>query len=182
MRLVLLGGPGAGKGTQSRSLGKSLGLPVISMGDILRQAIAGETPMGLKAEPYVSAGKLLPDDVIIQFARQRLTLGDLETGWILEGYPRTAFQAEELDFLLEELGQPLDWALYLEITEETMKERSLNRALFDDTPEAITQRIYAFRQRTAPILEYYQGTQRLLTIGAEGEANQVERAILERVG
>jgi adenylate kinase len=133
------------------------------MGDVLRQAIAGETPLGLKAEPYVSQGKLLPDDIVIQFVRQRLTLGDLETGWIWEGYPRTAFQAEELDFLLEELGQPLDWAL------------------FDDTPEAIAQRIQAFRQRTAPILEYYQGTQRLLTIGAEGAADEVERAILERV-
>lgn len=182
MRLVVLGGPGSGKGTQTRRLSKSLRVPMVSMGDVLRQAIAAETALGQKAEPYVSRGELLPDGIIIQFARQRLVQEDLQKSWILEGYPRTAFQAEELDFLLEELAQPLDWALYFDIEEQSMVERSLRRGLFDDTPEAIQRRILAFHERTIPIMEYYQGKKKLLTISAEKDANTVEQEVLSLLG
>ncbi|MGL5032378.1 MAG: nucleoside monophosphate kinase, partial [Microcystaceae cyanobacterium] len=152
MRLVILGGPGSGKGTQANNINKSLNLPTISTGGILREAIATQTPLGVKAQPYFTAGQLLPDFMMIQFIRQRLLRPDLQSGWMLEGYPRTAFQAEELDFLLEELGQPLNWAIYLKMSETAMMERSLARSLFDDQPDIIEKRIQTFRERTIPII------------------------------
>jgi len=181
MRLVILGGPGSGKSTQAKNLHKTLNLPIISTGDILREAIASQSPLGLKAQPYVLTGELLPDVLMIQFIRQRLNKKDLQGNWLLEGYPRTAFQAEELDFLLEELKQPLHWAVYLEISETTMMTRSLERSLVDDQLPIIRNRIAAFHQRTVPILEYYQGTQRLLTIPAEAQGEIVTQDLLTRL-
>lgn len=177
----MLGGPGSGKSTQSHNLSQELKLPVISMGGILREAIANATPLGIKAKPYVERGDLLPDPMMIEFIQQRLVQEDGGQGWILEGYPRTAFQAEELDFLLEDLGQPLDWALYLKIDEATMVERSLNRSLFDDHPEAITTRIGKFHEYTVPLLEYYAAKQNLLTVNAYPEVDQVTKLILARL-
>lgn len=181
MRLVMLGGPGAGKGTQAKNLSQQLKLPIISLGDILRQAIAAQTPLGIKAQPYVERGELLPDSIMIQFVKHRLIQDDVQQGWILEGYPRTAFQAEELDFLLEDLQQPLNWAVYLEISATIMVERSLARSLFDDLPDVISKRIAKFHECTVPILEYYDGTKRLLTIDGLLKANQVTTTILELI-
>lgn len=181
MRLVMLGGPGAGKGTQAKNLSNRLRLPIISLGNILRQAIAAQTPLGVKAQPYVEKGELLPDSIMIQFVKQRLAQDDLQQGWILEGYPRTAFQAEELDFLLEDLQQPLKWAVYLAISETVMIERSLARSLFDDLPDVISKRIAKFHECTVPILEYYDGTKRLLTVDALVSADQVTATILDRL-
>ena len=181
MRLVMLGGPGSGKGTQAANIHKSLNLPIISTGGILREAIATQTPLGIKAQPYFAAGELLPDFMMIQFIRQRLLKPDLQWGWILEGYPRTAFQAEELDFLLEELEQPLNWAIYLEISEVTMMERSLARSLFDDQPEIIEKRIQTFRERTIPIVEYYQGTQRLVKVTGEAPPETVTKHLIKAI-
>jgi adenylate kinase len=178
MRLVMLGGPGSGKGTQAKNLSKQLKLPIISLGDILRQAIAAQTPLGINAQPYVEKGELLPDSIMIQFVKQRLTLDDVQQGWILEGYPRTAFQGEELDFLLEDLQQPLNWAIYLKINENVMIERSLARSLFDDLPDVISKRIAKFHECTVPILEYYDKSQRLVTVDGLGAADQVTAMIL----
>lgn len=177
----MLGGPGSGKSTQSHNLNQELKLPVISMGGILREAIANATPLGIKAKPCVERGDLLPDPMMIEFIQQRLVQEDGGQGWILEGYPRTAFQAEELDFLLEDLGQPLDWTLYLKIDEATMVERSLNRSLFDDHPEAITTRIGKFHEYTVPLLEYYAAKQNLLTVDAHLAVDQVTKLILARL-
>ena len=129
MRLVILGGPGAGKGTQARRLCHQLGICEISTGDVLRHAIASQTELGCQAKPYVEKGELVPDPILIEFIRQRLLQPDTAQGWLLEGYPRTAFQAEELDFLLEELEQRLDWAIYLEVSESVMMNRSVLRWL-----------------------------------------------------
>ncbi|AIE73305.1 Adenylate kinase [Synechocystis sp. PCC 6714] len=177
----MLGGPGAGKSTQSHNLSQQLNLPLISMGGILREAIAGATPLGVKAKPYMEKGELLPDPMMIEFVQQRLVQEDVSQGWILEGYPRTAFQAEELDFLLEDLAQPLDWALYLKISEEAMLERSLNRSLFDDHPEAVTTRIGRFREYTIHLLEYYAGKQKLLTVDGNPMVDQVTALILAQL-
>ncbi len=181
MRLAILGGPGAGKSTQSQRLSKHFNLPVISTGDTLREAISAHTTLGLKAQPYVKKGELLPDEMMIEMIRERLLESDVKNGWILEGYPRTAFQAEELDFLLEELGQKLQRAIYLQISEALMKERSLRRSLLDDTPESIQRRIARFQEYTIPLLEYFQGTHRLLIIAAESPPNAVEKAILNKL-
>ena len=181
MRLALLGGPGAGKGTQSQALSQHLPFPSLSMGGILRNEIAAATPLGTAAQPYVEKGILLPDEILIQFMRHHLAQHDNQLGWILEGYPRTAFQAEELDFLLEERGQRLDWAIYLDVSETTMKDRSLLRSLIDDRPDIIQHRITHFQARTIPLLEYYAGTKRLITISAEADIETVTQDILGHI-
>ena len=182
MRLVILGGPGAGKGTQSQRLCDRLKIPRVAMGDILRSAIAKQTDLGRKAEDYVKRGEFVPDEILIQFMRQRLNEPDVSQGWVLEGYPRTAFQAEELDFLLEELAQKLDWAIYLQASEEVMRQRSLDRSLADDQPEILQRRITSFQERTVPILEYYNPREKLLTIDATPNPEVVEQSILEEIG
>lgn len=188
MRLVILGGPGAGKGTQAAQLSLKLGIPLISTGEILRTAIAcrdsdGEcqTELGRQAQAYVERGELVPDEIIIEFIRQRLLQPDVIKGWILEGYPRTAFQAEELDFLLEELNQHLRYALFLDVPEPVMVERSLNRARPDDTPETIQRRLTALQERTLPILEYYEMRDRLLRINGDQAIAEVQQEILQKL-
>lgn len=187
MKLVILGGPGAGKGTQARQLCRQLGISEISTGNILREAIAAQTDLGRKAQPYVDKGELVPDEILIEFMRQRLLQPDTARGWLLEGYPRTAFQAEELDFLLEELNQQLDWAIYLEVPESVMLNRSVKRSpnpqdensRLDDQPDIVKRRIHLFHERTVPILEYYGYRQRLLTINGNQPPDQVQQDILK---
>jgi adenylate kinase len=181
MRLVLLGGPGAGKGIQSHRLSQRLQVPGISTGNILREAIASQNPLGKEAEPYLNRGELLPDPMMINFMRSRLVQPDTERGWILEGYPRTAFQAEELDFLLEDLEQPLTCAVYLEISEKSMIERSLVRSLVDDQPDIIQKRIDSFQERIALLLEYYAGKKKLVTLSAEDSPENIEMLILKQI-
>ena len=160
MRLTIVGGPGAGKGTQAPALCDELGIPLISVGDILREAIASESDLGKLAEPYVEKGELVPDETMIQFIRQRLAQPDVDKGWLLDGYPRTAFQAEELDFLLDDIGQRLDWAIYLEVPQELLVSRTLARSRADDRPEIVERRIELFQERTIPLVEYYEYKQK----------------------
>jgi adenylate kinase len=198
VRLVILGGPGAGKGTQARMLCRQLGISEISTSDILRQAIASQTELGRQAQVYVEKGELVPDELMIEFMRERLLRDDAKgNGWLLEGYPRTAFQAEELDFLLEDLGQRLDWAIYLEVPEAVMKSRCLDRSPTlsdhlkgnpsandsrpDDRPEIVQRRINLFHECTIPILEYYGYRQRLLTINGDQSPEQVQQEIVQKL-
>jgi adenylate kinase len=181
VRLVILGGAGAGKGTQARQLSTHLNVPCIATGDILRTAIAAGTPLGCQAQPYVEKGELVPDEIMIEFMRQRLLLPDVTNGWVLDGYPRTAFQAEELDFLLEKLQQNLDWAIWLDVPEPVLISRSLQRSRSDDQPEIVSRRIELFKQRTIPILEYYEYRQRLITINGNQSPDRVEQDILQKL-
>jgi adenylate kinase len=181
MRLVLLGGPGAGKGIQSHRLSQRLQVPGISTGNILRQAIASQDALGMEAEPYLKKGELLPDPMMINFIRSRLVQPDMERGWILEGYPRTAFQAEELDFLLEDLQQPLTCVIYLKIEEKVMIERSLTRSLVDDQPDVIQKRIDSFQEKIALLLDYYTGKKKLITLSAEDTPENIEMLILKQI-
>ncbi len=195
MRLVILGGPGAGKGTQARLLCSQLSISEISTSDILRHAIASQTDLGRQAQVYVEKGELVPDPILIEFMRERLLQPDAAKGrgWLLEGYPRTAFQAEELDFLLEELEQQLDWAIYLQVPESVMMSRSIARSRSskgiaftgevrpDDHPEIVQRRIDLFHERTIPILEYYGYRQRLLTINGDQSPEQVQQDILQKL-
>lgn len=197
MRLVILGGPGAGKGTQARQLCRQLSLSLISTGDMLRQAIASQTDLGRQAQVYVEKGELVPDPILIEFIRQRLLQPDAAKCWLLEGYPRTAFQAEELDFLLDEFEQQLHWAIYLEVSESVMMSRSIGRSRTpqgnplnltpigdlrtDDQPEIVQRRIDLFHERTVPILEYYGYRKRLLTINGDQSPEQVQQDILQKL-
>ncbi len=189
MRLVILGGPGAGKGTQAERLRHDLGTVWISTGDILRAAIAvqdsdgeSQTELGRQAQQYVARGELVPDEIMIEFIRQRLLRPDVSQGWLLEGYPRTAFQAEELDFLLDDLKQQLDYAILLDVPPAVLVERSLGRARADDTPETIQRRIDLYQECTLPLLEYYEFRDRLLRINANQAIDQVQQEILQKLG
>ena len=178
MKLVFLGGSGAGKTTQAQRLCKYFEIPLISTGEILREAIAQTSDLGRKAQPYMAKGELVPDEMMIEFIRQRLSKSDVNNGWLLEGYPRTAFQAEELDFLLDDLAQKLDWAIYLQVPEAVMVSRSLGRSLPDDQPEIVQRRVELFYDRTVPILEYYDRRRRLLTINGDQRPEMVQQSIL----
>ena len=197
VRLVILGGPGAGKGTQARQLCGQLNISGISTSDILREAIASQTDLGRQAQVYVEKGELVPDSIMIEFMRQRLLQPDAARGWLLEGYPRTAFQAEELDFLLDELDQKLDWAIYLQVSDSEMMSRSVGRSCPlqenteevliaadsrpDDQPEIVQRRINLFQERLPLLLEYYSYHQRLLTINGEQAPEQVQQDILQKL-
>ena len=181
VRLVILGGPGAGKGTQTELLCSYLSIPCISTGDILREAIASQTSLGRLAEPYVEKGDLVRDETMIEFIRQRLLLPDVTKGWLLDGYPRTAFQAEELDFLVDEFGQKVDRAIYLDVADSVLMSRSLGRSRADDQPQIVQRRIDLFRDRTIPILEYYEHRQKLLTVSGDQPPDQIHQKILKKL-
>ncbi|MFB2934131.1 adenylate kinase [Aerosakkonemataceae cyanobacterium BLCC-F154] len=181
MRLIILGGAGAGKGTQAQRLSAHLSIPRISTGDILRNAIITETELGKQAQAFVAKGELVPDEIMIEFMRQRLLLSDVAQGWVLDGYPRTAFQAEELDFLLADLGQQLNWAIWLDVPESVLEFRCLKRGLIDDQLEIIQRRIQLFQERTVPILDYYGYRERLLLIDGVQTPEQVQQSILKRI-
>lgn len=181
MRLVILGGPGAGKGTQAQELSNNLSIPLLAVGDILREAIASETALGKLAMPYVETGELVPDIAMIQFFRRRLMLWDVFNDWVLEGYPRTAFQAEELDFLLDDLAQQLDWAIWLKVPTELLLSRSIQRDRSDDSPEILQRRLDLYHERTIPILDYYEYRNKLLTIDGDRSPEQVQQDILKIV-
>ncbi|MGC9502747.1 adenylate kinase [Baaleninema sp.] len=179
MRLVILGGPGAGKGTQGRMLCENLGIPWIATGEIFRAAIEADTELGRQAAPYVEKGDLVPDPITIELIRDRLTQADTENGWLLDGYPRTAFQAEELDFLLGDLGQELDWAIWLDAPVPVLMQRSLDRSRDDDAPEIIRRRIDLFHQRTIPITGYYKPRNKLLRIDADRSPEVIQQDLLD---
>ncbi|MEH2059985.1 MAG: nucleoside monophosphate kinase [Nostoc sp.] len=201
MRLVILGGSGSGKSTQAQRLCRYFDIPLISTGEILREAISGDKPLpkfqwsetdprtslsvyaslgelGYYARPYIHKGELVPDEMIIELIRIRLRQPDINWDWVLEGYPRTAFQAEELDFFLDDLGQKLDWVIYLQVPEAVMVSRSLGRSLPDDQPEIVQRRVELFYDRTIPILEYYDRRRCLLTINGDQSPEMVQQNIL----
>jgi adenylate kinase len=191
VKLVILGGSGSGKSTQAQRLGKYFDIPLIATGEIFREAIADDSSVngyaGIHdlvryAQPYVEKGELVPDEMMIEFIKFRLSQVDVNGGWILEGYPRTAFQAEELDFLLDSLGQQLDWAIYLQVPQAVMVSRSLGRSLPDDQPEIVQRRVELFYDRTIPILEYYDRRRRLLTINGDHPPDHVQHNILSLIG
>ncbi|MDJ0772734.1 MAG: nucleoside monophosphate kinase [Mastigocoleus sp. MO_167.B18] len=181
MRLLILGGSGSGKSTQAEMLSMNLNIPIISTGEILRKAISNFSDLGVRAQPYLETGELVPDEMMIELIRNRLKQPDLQYGWLLEGYPRTAFQAEELDFLLDELGQQLNWAIFLKVSETTMRNRCLQRSLPDDQPEIIDRRIKLFYDCTVPILEYYDWRHRLLKIDGDRTSQEVELSIMNLI-
>lgn len=182
MRLILVGGPGAGKGTQAKRLQTALQIPWISTGNLLHQAIQDQTPLGKAVQPLVEKGEFVDDSTMIQLMRDRLQQPDTANGWLLDGYPRTAFQAEELDFLLDELGQAVDWALWLDVPKNILMARSLERSRLDDSRAALQRRIELLYERTLPILDYYGYRKRLLKINGNQPPAAVETEIRQQLG
>ena len=163
MRIVFIGPPGAGKGTQAELIVKTYKPAHLSTGDMLRAARDAGTEVGKEADKYMSAGKLVPDDVIVGIIAERLEQPDCRSGYLLDGFPRTIAQAEALDAMLGKKNTPLDVVLELRVAEDELFNRLAGRGRADDTPEVIRQRLVAYRQQTEPLLSYY-GNKKLLTV------------------
>src|SRR5919202_6412203 len=162
-RLIFLGPPGAGKGTQAKLLAEILKIPHISTGDILRGAVAQATPLGQKAQAYMEKGELVPDELLLDLVRDRLNQSDAQNGWILDGFPRNVSQASFLDNLLQENNQTCE-CINLEVPDEVLIQRMLGRGRTDDTPEAIRTRLDIYHNDTAPLIGYYRDRSSLRVI------------------
>ena len=173
MRLIVIGPPGAGKGTQSQRLLKHLDVPHISTGDILREAVRNRTREGVLAEKYMNEGNLVPDPLIIELVGHRLGEPDCDRGCLLDGFPRTLRQAQALDAFLIQHGKPLDGVLELNVDEETLEARLVGRGRSDDQPQVIRHRFQAYRERTAPLLDYYRARGILETVNGVGTQSEV---------
>jgi adenylate kinase len=187
MRLVLLGPPGAGKGTQSQRLVEKHGIAQLSTGDMLRAAIKAGTPTGRKAEAIMARGELVPDDVVVGIVADRLDQPDAKRGFVLDGFPRTVKQAEALDALLAERGLKLDGVVELKVDEGILLGRIEKRlaemqargetARADDNPEVFRIRLGAYREQTAPLIDYYRAKAQLKSVDGMADVEAVTGAI-----
>ncbi|HXV34859.1 MAG TPA: adenylate kinase [Gaiellaceae bacterium] len=175
--LVILGPPGAGKGTQAELVAADAGIPHVATGDMLREAMAEETPLGREVKPIYDAGDLIPDELMVGLIRERLSQQDTEAGFILDGFPRTLPQAEALDEMLAEIDRTLSAVLLFDLPEEVAVERLLGRAReqgrSDDTPEVIRHRLEVFHAKTKPVVDYYRSKGLLVDIRAERAVDEV---------
>lgn len=182
-RVVLLGPPGAGKGTQATAIIQSKGIPHISTGDMLRAAVKAGTPIGKKAKAVMDAGELVSDEIVIGIAEERLGQADAKKGFLLDGFPRTLAQAEALERLLAKLGTPLDCCLALTVDNEAVVQRLLKRAQIegraDDNEATIRERMRVYDSQTAPLLSFYRSRGRLVEVSGMGTVDEVGQRIRE---
>lgn len=204
MNIVLLGAPGAGKGTQAAKLVENKGLCHISTGDILREAVKNETELGLKAKAFMDAGDLVPDELIIDLMRERINQPDTSRGVILDGFPRTTTQAVALDTMLKELNRPLDHALLVDVDPEVIVKRLTSRRMCkecgaigtvadgdtckkcggemyqrdDDNEATVRNRLEVYAKSTAPLIDYYKGSDLLITVDGDRDVDEVYADVL----
>jgi adenylate kinase len=205
MRIILLGPPGAGKGTQADRIAERFGVPHVATGDILRFAVQWETEIGLRAKEYMEAGELVPDDIVLELLRRRLSEDDAQKGFILDGFPRNPAQADALEANLKDIGHSLDSVVSLEVADEVIIGRLSSRwscptcgraynrkpdeggvcprdgmKLFqrkDDRPDVIQKRLDVFHAQTQPLIEYYEMRGLLVHVDGVGELDEVEQRI-----
>lgn len=181
MRIVLLGAPGSGKGTQATLMAEKLGLPHISTGDLLRAAVREGSEVGRKVKQVIDRGELVSDDIMLGLIEERLAKPDAQGGFILDGYPRNLAQAEALEGLLERLGKPLDEALQIDVDPELVIERVSKRAELegrsDDTEEVVRNRMKVYAEQTAPVIEFYARKGVLSRVLGEGNIEEVFQRI-----
>jgi adenylate kinase len=179
--VVLLGPPGSGKGTQAVRLTTKYGVPQIATGDILRAQVEAGTRLGRQVNAYLDRGELVPDSLVVDIIRDRLSQPDAQHGFVLDGFPRTVPQARALDQLLVELNRPLDAVIYLDVDRTSLVDRLAQRALVDqrsdDRPDVIPHRIDVFLEQTAPLIEYYRGQGKLSLIDGTLLPDQVAVAV-----
>jgi adenylate kinase len=180
VRVVLLGPPGAGKGTQAEKLEEKLGIPQISTGDLFRHNIGEGTKLGLEAKRYLDAGDLVPSELTNQLVDDRLNDADVAKGFILDGYPRSVDQAKALHTMLERRGLTLDAVLEFRVSEDELFQRLKGRGRADDTDDVIRNRMKVYRDETAPLLEYY--VDELKTVDAVGTLDEVFARALHALG
>ena len=210
MRLVLLGAPGAGKGTQAKLLKEHLQIPHISTGDIFRSNISEGTKLGKKVQKYVVSGELVPDKLTIQLVQDRLGKKDCEKGFLLDGFPRTIPQAEELDEILKEMGTELDYAVNIKVDDNRIVKRLSSRRICpecgrvhqlppdtaemkcdscaaeliqraDDKEETVYERLRVYREQTLPLLEYYSAQGKLLEVDGSRSIDEVHAGVMEKL-
>ncbi len=185
MRLILMGPPGAGKGTQAKVIATHFSIPAISTGDIFRANVAGRTELGKEAQRYMDEGEYVPDEVTNAMVKDRISLADAVPGFLLDGYPRTVAQVEALDQMLEDLGQKLDAVVLLTADRDELIERLLQRAHVegraDDTEEVIRRRQELYEEQTAPLIEVYGDRGVLVEVDGMGEIDSVTRRVFEKL-
>ena len=207
MKLILLGAPGAGKGTQAEIICERLGIPAISTGNIIREALRNGTEMGLRAKSYMESGALVPDDVVIGIIKERLAADDCKNGFILDGFPRTSAQAVALDAELSKLGRPLDAALLVDVDPEVIVKRLTSRRMCrdcnyigtaadetcpkcggemyqrdDDNEATVRNRLDVYEKSTAPLIDYYRGCDLLVSIDGDRDPNVVYADVKQALG
>lgn len=183
IRILLIGPPGAGKGTQAALLAQHFGIPAISTGDIFRENVRNETPLGLEAKAFMDRGEYVPDSLTNALVRDRLNQDDAAAGFLLDGYPRTIDQVEELDDILEETEKKLDVVVQLTADSEELLRRLSGRAheqgRSDDTPEVIKRRLDVYEEQTAPLIDIYASRSLVAKVNGLGEIGDVTNRIIE---
>ncbi len=178
MRLVFIGPPGVGKGTQAQRLVEHLQIPHLSTGDMLRKAREENSPLGQEADGYMSNGQLVPDELMHKLVTQRLQEPDCQRGYLLDGFPRTLVQAEALGKFLAGRQTPLDLALEITADEDELVRRLSARGREDDKPDVIRHRLVEYRQRTAPLCDYYREQDLLRSVDGQGSPDDVFQRVL----
>lgn len=185
-RLIFLGPPGAGKGTQAQTLAQHLHIPHISTGDIFRQAMRERSPLGMKAKDYVDRGELVPDQLVVDLVAERLKQSDTQSGWILDGFPRNLSQAVFLDELLKKLEPNSAGVVNLEVPDRVVVQRLLARAekegRTDDNEEVVRRRLEVYRQETEPLINFYRDRQQLISVNGNQPLEKVTSDLLDLLG
>jgi adenylate kinase len=183
MKLLLIGPPGAGKGTQASKLSEVFGIPAISTGDIFRENVRNQTPLGLEAKAFMDSGAYVPDELTNKLVRDRLQNPDCANGFLLDGYPRTADQVDELDAILTETNGSLDAVIQLTAdTDEVVRriaKRAIEQGRSDDTEDVIRNRMAVYEQQTAPLITMYAARGSLIMVDGLGEIDEVTSRITE---
>lgn len=181
-RLIFLGPPGAGKGTQAAIVAEKLHLAHISTGEILRSAVRDGTPLGKEADSYMSKGDLVPDSVVLGLVKEALQgIQPDQKGWILDGFPRNEPQAKALDEILQNIGQSSDCAINLDVVDDVLIARLLNRGRQDDSEAVVRNRLQVYRDQTAPLIDFYQSRSHLVSINGDAEVGEVTHRIQEAI-
>ncbi|MBE7324960.1 adenylate kinase [Nocardioides sp. Y6] len=185
MRLIIMGPPGAGKGTQAAFIAQRYEIPAVSTGDIFRANVSQGTPLGLEAQRYMDAGEYVPDEVTNSMVRNRIAEEDARGGFLLDGYPRTVAQVAELDGMLADAGLELDAAVVLTVDRDVIVERLLHRATIegraDDTEEVIRRRQEVYEEQTAPLVDLYRGRGLLVEVDGLGEVDEVTQRVFAAI-